>query len=254
MDKSKRIIAVLLIIITILVIALVGAIVYIVMEKDNNSNNQAMVNTSGYDEDDMYNEINNEIDEDDMVDKVENMARQTFNAKFTVYEGSEMTALQIKSLLSAIEANNAVESSKTNIEEQHLVTLDGTGITKKEQIDNTKKYNVELSYDDDEYVNSIKITEYTGTTGNNGQQPGDMEKVIFNTQFTSYLGDITGSELKVLIQKVTASNIANPEHQVTGSSNNMPNLNEIVETDIYTITLSYDTNGYVNNINIDKKI
>ena len=83
---------------------------------------------------------------------------------------------------------------------------------------------------------------------------GDMDKLVFNTAFISYLGNITGEKLYTLLSTIEQSNIKYPEHQITLSSNNLQSLNEIVATDIYTITLSYDDNGYVSNIIIDKKL
>lgn len=86
------------------------------------------------------------------------------------------------------------------------------------------------------------------------EDPEDMEKLSFNSAFYSYLGNITGEKLYSLLQTIQNSNTSNPERQITLSSNNLQDLNGIVATDIYAITFSYDDNGYIGNINIDKKI
>lgn len=91
--------------------------------------------------------------------------------------------------------------------------------------------------------------QQTPSQGNN-----DMDKAIFNTVFMAYVGNINGDRLNSLLQVIQDSNTKYPEHQITLSSNNLQTLEGIVSTDIYTITLSYDDNGYIKNINIDKKM
>ena len=80
----------------------------------------------------------------------------------------------------------------------------------------------------------------------------DMDKLIFNSNFTQYLGNINGEQLNELLQKIIESN-NNGNHIVLLSSNNLPNLDNIGANEIYTITFSYAEDGYINNINIDKK-
>ena len=243
MDRSRNLIIILIVIIVILIIALVGAMVYIVMNKDNNNNNEIVVNNTG---------AANEID--DIEEQVNNMAIETFNSMFTMYEDLELTGAQVKSLISKIESSN-----ETNIE--HIVTLSDEGITDIEQVDTTKKYTVELSYDDDGYVNEISITETSDEGEENPEEPetptqgtDDMDKLIFNTAFMSYVGNINGDRLNSLLQAIQDSNTKYPEHQITISSNNLSDLNGIASTNIYTITLSYDEDGYISNINIDQQI
>ena len=85
----------------------------------------------------------------------------------------------------------------------------------------------------------------------------DMEKVIFNNKFMNYLGDITGVQLAELIQlagQESMNSASAQPHVISFTSNNLQVINGILETDIYTVTFAYDENGYINTINIDKKM
>jgi len=243
MRRNNSLVVILIIIILILVIALTGAIIYIYMDKDNETSNNLASNNINQSE----LESSNEVGTGDVIDDIKQMEIDSFNAIYESYEGTERSASQIKALLSQIEINN------TTTDNERKIILNNTGVTNSQEVDNEKKYNVELSYDDEGYINEIKITDSAeNTTGGNGTT-GDMEKLIFNTTFTPYLGDITGTELNALLQKIQESNGNNPDHVIVLSSNNLQNLNGIVATDTYTITLSYGADGYVSNINIDKK-
>lgn len=180
MNNNRNLIIILIAIIAILIIALTGAIVYIVIQKDNNASKKNVVNTNpinshDYDENEVENNIINDVEND---------------------------------------IENGIEGNSDNI------------------INNS-------------------IQSPTNETENT---VSDMEKLTFNTQFTSYLGRITGTKLNNLLQTIQASNSANAEHQISLTSNNLDNLNGILPTDFYIITLVYDTQGYINCININKEI
>lgn len=126
-----------------------------------------------------------------------------------------------------------------------------------EQIATDKTYIAVFSYDDDGFINEIKVTEgdLNNLANNNQQEEVDEKaKLEFNTKFTKYLGEITGKQLIELLQVAQETVKNDPTHEITVSSNNLQNLDGIAETDIYIITLSHDTTGYVNGINIDKKM
>lgn len=246
MDKNRKTIITLIIVVTVLVILLAGVIIYFTIAEEKNANKQPVVNiNNGDDENDNQNEDTNNV-----LDDAKKLAITTFNAAFEIYKGTEMTASQIKSLLSAIQANNAINT------DGHIVELDNTGITQNTQLDSTKKYNVELFYDTEGYVNIIKITEFTATKPieNGGEQnaTSDIEKLIFNSKFTPYIGEITGTKLAELVQAILDNNSTNVEHQIMYTSNNLQEISEFLETDKYIITLKYDDAGYINIINIDK--
>ena len=71
---------------------------------------------------------------------------QSFNAQFTPYQGEKLGS-ELSGLKSVVEGSNASDS-------EHQVTLTGWTAT----LTSTKKYDVELSYENG-YVNEITIKE-----------------------------------------------------------------------------------------------
>lgn len=81
--------------------------------------------------------------------------RQTFNSKYTKYEGDSKNGSDVKSLVMEIIAGNMAEDREIK------VTGDIKIINNQmpENIDNSKTYKVECKYDDEKYINEINITE-----------------------------------------------------------------------------------------------
>lgn len=81
--------------------------------------------------------------------------RQTFNSKYTKYEGDSKKGSDVKSLVMEIIAGNMAEDREIK------VTGDIKIINNQmpENIDNSKTYKVECKYDDEKYINEINITE-----------------------------------------------------------------------------------------------
>lgn len=76
--------------------------------------------------------------------------KRIFNSNFTPYMGEKQSASQVKLLISAVEASNATnEERQVEIEPEDINT----------KLKASKKYSVELEYDDEGYVNEIIITE-----------------------------------------------------------------------------------------------
>ena len=247
MNNSKNLIIILIAIIAILIIALTCAIVYIFMIGNENADNRVVIDSNSTNPNDYNTNQTQNNTVDDVNNSAEELAIQTFNSIFEVYLNKELTASQIRTLFSEIESSNT-----QNLD--HNISLSADGITTSDEIDDTKTYKVELSYDDIGYINEVTITDYTTTIENGHTTSNDLEKINFNSQIIPYSGRITGAQLYTLLQTAQASNNANPEHQITLTSSNLQSLNQIVQTEYYIITLSYDTEGYVNNINIDKEI
>ena len=242
MNNSKNLIIILIAIIAILIIALTCAIVYIFMIGNENADNRVVIDSNSTNPNDYNTNQTQNNTVDDVNNSAEELAIQTFNSIFEVYLNKELTTL-----FSEIESSNT-----QNLD--HNISLSADGITTSDEIDDTKTYKVELSYDDIGYINEVTITDYTTTIENGNTTSNDLEKINFNSQIIPYSGRITGAQLYTLLQTAQASNNANPEHQITLTSSNLQSLNQIVQTEYYIITLSYDTEGYVNNINIDKEI
>ena len=75
--------------------------------------------------------------------------RQTFNSKYTKYEGDSKKGSDVKSLVMEIIAGNMAEDRDIKIINNQM----------PENIDNSKTYKVECKYDDEKYINEINITE-----------------------------------------------------------------------------------------------
>jgi len=90
----------------------------------------------------------------------DSMAAQTFNSRFTAYEGKGISASQVKSLISLV---NSTKDRK--------VTLNnGTnGITSTGSVSSAEKYDVYVEYDGDGYIDLVTIVK-TGATKPN--RPG----------------------------------------------------------------------------------
>ena len=72
------------------------------------------------------------------------------------------------------------------------------------------------------------------------------EKQSFNAQFTPYEGDrSSAAQVRSLIAAVTASNAANEEHQIE-----LIKPENIKSSSTYSVTMLYDSEGYINKIEI----
>ncbi len=104
---------------------------------------------------------------------------------------------------------------------------------------------------------SIKILSSTqGVSEEVGSVTDATGKAIFNSQFTDYEGTQTGTEVRALLNKVVATwNSSSTRHiQVNDctSANAIATYRAtIANTSIYTVSVEYDSEGYVNKININ---
>lgn len=115
--------------------------------------------------------IGGKIREEISIDRVRAMygvpmGIPTFNSNFTVYEGSAVSAVQVKALLSLIEVRNAQNGFTTvpnDLNTDKYVYLNSTtdnAIISVEQVEKDKTYKVEITgYSHGGYVNEITITE-----------------------------------------------------------------------------------------------
>lgn len=255
--NNRKIVVILMIIVAILIVALVGAIIYIVTNENKKANDVAIVNNNQtgniINGETNTNNSTNETDEPNIDDEeTKAMAIRAFNAQFQTYEGENNSSNQIKALFSSIETNNSTRT------DGHTVNISTDGITKVEELLANKKYKVELLTDVEGYINEIIVTENgenTGTTQTPNQSQNnanDLQAAIFNAKFNNYIGDITGSKINDLLRIATESVNNDPTHSITISSNTIGDLNEIMPTETYRITPSYDSAGYINVISIDK--
>ena len=109
---------------------------------------------------------------DEVGKTADTMALQTFNSQFTTYEGTNMTASQVKSLMGLIKSSNASNgvskatdtftTVKTTDKYVYLESTGATGetvITATSKLEKNKTYTVEVTgYSTNGYVQKIKIT------------------------------------------------------------------------------------------------
>ena len=74
----------------------------------------------------------------------------TFNSTLEKYEGKQR-GVTVKVLLSQIESIQTSEDIDRKIELR--------GITKDDEIDSSKEYNISFDYDSDGYINEVNIEE-----------------------------------------------------------------------------------------------
>ena len=105
-----------------------------------------------------------------MTDEVgktsDTMALQTFNSQFTTYEGTSMTASQVRSLMGLIQSSNAsngviAAGQADNTTDKYVYLNNATGcITKTSELKKNETYTVEVTaYSANGYVNQITITK-----------------------------------------------------------------------------------------------
>lgn len=102
----------------------------------------------------------------------------------------------------------------------------------------------------------IKLLGSTqGVTNEVGNVSDSMAKSIFNSQFTDYDGTQTGAQVKVVLNKAAATWRGNSPRNV--KVNDKESANEIASyratinaNSTYSVTVEYDSDGYVCKINI----
>lgn len=226
------------IIIGALIIALVVGIILIVVDKGAKSSKKIIVDAPTNSE---------ENDEKERV--------REFNEKFTSYEGEEISATLIKSLLSEIILSNNKNEERqlklkimdTNLEEG---TDDVTEISDAQQyLSNEYTYSVECKTDD----TTGYVTEIIIKRGESANIPQEVR--AFNQNFLKYDGQIIkGSVVKgEMINFIKAASKENNEHKITLYSGELESLRDIKDEADYKVTLSYDEEGYIYRIDADEQ-
>lgn len=169
-----------------------------------------------------------------------------YNKQFIQYEGNNISATLVKSLLTAILENNNV-----NEERQILVEITDSSLsnqtikTKKlaelqEMIFEKNRYKTEFEFDENGYVSKVSIKRIENTAQNNIAEY--QNKII------------TGKDFKEnLINNIILYNAENPEHTTNLYSQGLTSINDINDEDFFEITISYDEEGYPIRIEALKK-
>ncbi len=77
--------------------------------------------------------------------------RETFNNRFTKYDGDNRTGSDVISLL------NAVDSYNKSAESADFGTISKSGVTETKNVDPVKRYNISFSYGGSGIVNGVKV-------------------------------------------------------------------------------------------------
>jgi len=101
----------------------------------------------------------------DMTDQVgstaDTMAIETFNSQFTNYQGTAVSAAQVKSLVSKVNASNATNDATSSSDEKYVQLVWSGGLTtnKAAALKSTEKYKVVLDYATTGYVCKVTISD-----------------------------------------------------------------------------------------------
>lgn len=91
-----------------------------------------------------------------VVASMEQAEKETFNAKFTQYEGTTVRGATVKSLIMTIIASNMADEER-QIEVTGDINLTGDEVP--DSVDTSKKYKVKCFMSDEGYVNEVEILE-----------------------------------------------------------------------------------------------
>ncbi|MBR3255765.1 MAG: hypothetical protein IKF97_06130 [Clostridia bacterium] len=121
----------------------------------NNNNNELNTNTNS-NSIDTNNNTNTNNSSSNIVENMEKVEKESFNARFTQYEGNNVRGATVKSLMMQIIATNMADEEK-QIKVTGDITLNGDEVPSN--IVATKTYTVKCSTGIDGYVNSVEVLE-----------------------------------------------------------------------------------------------
>lgn len=120
----------------------------------NNNNNELNTNTNSNSTD--TNNTNTNNSSSNIVENMEKVEKESFNARFTQYEGNNVRGATVKSLMMQIIATNMADEEK-QIKVTGDITLNGDEVPSN--IVATKTYTVKCLTGIDGYVNSVEVLE-----------------------------------------------------------------------------------------------
>ena len=141
-----------------------------------------------------------ETNENSLFGSLDESEKETFNALFETYKGSDISGARIKSLIQAVMSSNASNDSR-----QVKINLELS------DVESSLKYNVKCNYDDDGYINEIIVEKVSNTTN-----VENNNIIIENTDDGSYIeNNLTSNTLE------SNSTTADSEIPKTGISNSI---------------------------------
>ena len=96
--------------------------------------------------------------QDQVSSSADSMAIETFNSQFLSYETDTNSAVQIRTLISKVNASNATNDATTSADEKYVEVAWGTGLSAS-TLKSTKRYTVTVGYATTGYINKLTISE-----------------------------------------------------------------------------------------------
>lgn len=237
--RNNKMVMILAIVMGVLLVVVIGVILVITISKNKDASKKIIVETP--------------TNLEESIQAEEEKKKTDFNDKFKGYEGEEISATLVKSLLSEV-----VLTNNTDEEHQVIVKIIGTSIedgtkdtteisSAQREINDEYIYNVSLEFSsEDGYVSEITIE---------GEKNTSPEIQAFNRKFKQYEDtELTGVEVKTeLAEIIKESNQQNSEHKIIMYSGDLKSINDIKDEAKYKITFSYDDEGYLTRIDADEQ-
>ena len=196
------------------------------------------------------NPINDVVD-----DAVNDVNKTSFNNTFEFYIGTKYGS-SVSRLIDEIITNNKKNANhQLNVVFGEITTTDPETIKNmKQNMSDWDKYEVSVDYDEKGYANKITIElreKYKNTASISG----------FNALYKGYNGTKIGIQVEQLLDHIVTNNQTNSEHILTvvfgeSSTTEVDAIrklkNKLSDWTEYEVSLSYDEEGYINQITIEK--
>ena len=173
------------------------------------------------------------------------------NSSFEKYQGTQYGS-KLKLLIDEITQNNKKNDLKITVKYNNIETQDTEEIKNlKNNIEDTKKYEISFDYNEEGYINIATIEDIT--------KLDRFEILNFNAPFEIYTGSSMGASVITVLDKVVSSNKTN-DKKITVTYNQTQTQDEVKITEIkrsieqfnnYSISYNYDEDGIINEIIIE---
>lgn len=173
------------------------------------------------------------------------------NSSFEKYQGTQYGS-KLKLLIDEITQNNKKNDLKITVKYNNIETQDTEEIKNlKNNIEDTKKYEISFDYNEEGYINMTTIEDIT--------KLDRFEILNFNAPFEIYTGSSMGASVITVLDKVVSSNKTN-DKKITVTYNQTQTQDEVKITEIkrsieqfnnYSISYNYDEDGIINEIIIE---
>ena len=196
---------------------------------------------------------------DKTMDKVEQdsgeLSATDFNENIQMWGGTQIGPIVDKCLDNIINNNND-QSKKITVKYNEIETQEANEIESiKEYIDDSQEYEVSFEYDEQGYINKVKIEKSQKSEENISKEDVSM----FNFRFESFSGTEKGMFVKECLDSVITSNKTKDRkitvkynetetqdvEEIKNMKTNFEQLND------YEVSFDYDEYGFINKVTIE---